>query len=103
DPGDPGECAAAHLAESLNVGLGGQYATWAGTILSRERPIVIVAAPGYETEAALRLGRIGFDHVAGYLADGLQSLDSRPDLTAATERLSPALAADRMASALQPV
>ncbi len=103
DTRDPGEFAAAHLAGSLNVGLGGQYATWAGTILSRERPIVIVAAPGHEKEAALRLGRIGFDHIAGYLADGLQSLDSRPDLTAATERLSPALAADRLASALPPV
>jgi rhodanese-related sulfurtransferase len=103
DTRDPGEFAAAHLAGSLNVGLGGQYATWAGTILSRERPIVIVAAPGHEQEAALRLGRIGFDHIAGYLADGLQSLDSRPDLTAATERLSPALAADRLGSAQPPV
>jgi hydroxyacylglutathione hydrolase len=103
DTRDPGEYAAAHLDGSLNVGLGGQYATWAGTILSREQPIVIVAAPGHEKEAALRLGRIGFDHIAGYLADGLRSLDSRPDLTAATERLSPALAAARMASALPPV
>ena len=103
DTRDPGEFAAAHLAGSLNVGLGGQYATWAGTILSRERPIVIVAAPGHEKEAALRLGRIGFDHIAGYLADGLQSLDSRPDLTAATERLSPALAAERLGSAHPPV
>ena len=103
DTRDPGEFAAAHLAGSLNVGLGGQYATWAGTILSRERPIVIVAAPGHEKEAALRLGRIGFDHIAGYLADGLRSLDARPDLTATTDRLSPALAADRLGSALPPV
>src|SRR5712691_10236081 len=36
DTRDPADFAAAHLAGSLNVGLGGQYATWAGTILSRE-------------------------------------------------------------------
>ena len=39
---------------------------WAGIILDRRRGIVIVAAPGREEEAAMRLGRIGFDHVAGY-------------------------------------
>src|SRR5216110_32874 len=37
DTRDPVEFAAAHLAGSLNVGLGGQYATWAGTVLDRER------------------------------------------------------------------
>src|SRR5947209_3546148 len=86
DTRDPTEFAAAHLAGSVNIGLGGQYATWAGTVLNREQPIVIVADPGREHESAIRLGRIGFDHVAGYLKDGLRSLDGRPELTAATER-----------------
>ena len=67
DTRDPAEFAAAHLAGSINIGLGGQYATWAGTVLSREQPIVIIADPGREHEAATRLGRIGFDHVVGYL------------------------------------
>ncbi len=98
DTRDPVEFAAAHLVGSLNIGLDGQYATWAGTILSRQHPIVIVAEPGRERESALRLGRIGFDHVIGYLEDGLRSLESRPELTASTERLSPAVAAERLAS-----
>src|SRR5947209_17072050 len=98
DTRDAGDFAAAHLAGSINIGLGGQYATWAGTILSRERPIVIIADPGREHEAATRLGRIGFDHIVGYLRDGLRSLESRPDLTATTERLSPQVASDRLAS-----
>ncbi len=97
DTREPTDFAAAHLAGSINIGLGGQYATWAGTVLSREQPIVIIADPGHENEAALRLGRIGFDHVAGYLKDGLRSLESRPDLTATTERLSAPLAAERLA------
>jgi hydroxyacylglutathione hydrolase len=97
DVRDPGEFAAAHLAGSINIGLGGQYATWVGTILNRERPIVIIADPGREHEAAVRLGRIGFDHIVGYLTDGLLSLASRPDLTATTERLSAPVAAERLA------
>ena len=97
DTRDPADFAAAHLAGSLNVGLGGQYATWAGTILSRERPIVIIADPGRESESAVRLGRIGFDHVVGFLKDGLRSLESRGDLTATTERVSAPVAADRIA------
>jgi hydroxyacylglutathione hydrolase len=98
DTRDAGEFAAAHLAGSLNIGLGGQYATWAGTMLGRDRPIVIIADPGHEHEAATRLGRIGFDHIVGYLHDGLRSLESRPELMAATERVSAPLAAERLAA-----
>jgi len=95
DTRDPAEFAAAHLAGSVNIGLRGQYATWAGTVLNREHPIVIIADPGHEHEAATRLGRIGFDHVVGYLAGGLVSLESRPDLTRTTERLSAQVASER--------
>jgi len=103
DVREAGEFAAAHLAGSINIGLGGQYATWAGTILNREHPIVIIADPGRENEAAVRLGRIGFDHVAGYLKDGLRSLDGRPELTRKTERVSAAFAAEMLAGADQPL
>jgi hydroxyacylglutathione hydrolase len=98
DSRDPEQFAAAHLRGSLNIGLGGQYATWAGTMLSRDRPIVIIADPGREHEAATRLGRIGFDHIVGYLQDGLRGLESRPELTATTERLAAPLAAERLAT-----
>ena len=99
DTRDPAEFAAAHMAGSINIGLGGQYATWAGTVLSREHPIVIIADPGREHEAAMRLGRIGFDQVVGYLEDGLHSVESKPELMMSTERLSAQVAADRVASA----
>jgi rhodanese-related sulfurtransferase len=59
---------------------------------------VVITEPGREQESAMRLGRIGFDRIVGYLHDGLRSLESRPDLIARTERLSPALAAERLAS-----
>ena len=78
DTREPGDFAAAHVARSINIDLGGQYATWAGTVLSRERPIVIIADPGRENEAAVRLGRIGFDQVlGGWLAQ--PRIAARPD------------------------
>src|SRR5206468_9716585 len=98
DVRDPAEYAKGHLAGSINIGLGGQYATWAGTVLDRVRPIVIIAEPGREGEAALRLGRIGFDHVKGYLRDGMQALADRQDLVWSTERVSQATLAEELAS-----
>jgi rhodanese-related sulfurtransferase len=103
DTREPDEFAAAHLAGSINIGLSGQYATWAGTVLDHAHPIVIIAAPGRESESAIRLGRIGFDHVAGYLRNGLQSLESRPELVAITERLSAPFAAELLSSSQPPV
>src|SRR5262249_42223085 len=98
DTREPVEFGAAHLSGSINIGLGGQYATWAGTLLSREQPIVIITAPGGENESALRLGRIAFDHVVGYLQGGSSSLKSAPDLTKTTQRVSPLLASEFVTS-----
>jgi hydroxyacylglutathione hydrolase len=98
DTRDPEEFGAAHLTGSINIGLTGQYATWAGTVLDRVHAIVIIAAPDRESESAIRLGRIGFDHIAGYLQNGLKSLESRPELIAFTERLSPQFVAELLAS-----
>ena len=103
DTRDPSEFAAAHLAGSINIGLGGQYATWAGTVLDRTHPIVIIAAAGHEKEAEVRLARIGFDVVAGYLKDGMHALDSRPELTVQTQRLSAPFAAETLAGPKPPL
>lgn len=98
DVRDAAEYAKGHLAGSINIGLGGQYATWCGTLLDRARPIVIVAEPGREGEAALRLGRIGFDHVKGHLKDGMAALADRQDLVWATERVGPAVLVEELAA-----
>jgi glyoxylase-like metal-dependent hydrolase (beta-lactamase superfamily II)/rhodanese-related sulfurtransferase len=103
DTRDPAEFAAAHLAGSINIGLVGQYATWAGTLLTRDQPIALITDPGAETESALRLGRIGFDHVIGYLKDGLSSATSSAANIVSTERVSADIAAARLASASPPV
>jgi rhodanese-related sulfurtransferase/glyoxylase-like metal-dependent hydrolase (beta-lactamase superfamily II) len=82
-----------HLRGTLNIALNGKYATWAGSLLEHDRPIVVIAEEGGEEEAVMRLGRIGFDNVAGYLDGGMNALTSREDLVERTERITaPALA-----------
>jgi rhodanese-related sulfurtransferase len=78
----------AHLVGSLNIALQGKYATWCGTMLDREAPIVVIAEPGGEGEAVMRLGRIGFDNVAGYLAGGMTALENYPELVETTDRVT---------------
>ncbi|HET7152344.1 MAG TPA: rhodanese-like domain-containing protein, partial [Candidatus Kapabacteria bacterium] len=73
DTRDPLYYAAAHLAGSINIGLNGQYATWAGTVLDHSRPVVIIADTDEERAAIMRLGRIGFDNIAGYLESGMSA------------------------------
>lgn len=103
DVRDPAEYAKGHLAGSINIGLSGQYATWAGTLLDRTKPIVIIAEPGREQEAALRLGRIGFDHVKGYLRKGMEALSERADLVWPTERASVLMLAEELGGAEPPL
>jgi rhodanese-related sulfurtransferase/glyoxylase-like metal-dependent hydrolase (beta-lactamase superfamily II) len=93
------DIAGAHLAGSLTISLNGAYATWAGSLLDHEQPIVIVAEPGREYEAAMRLGRIGYDNVVGYLDGGMQALESRPDLVERTERITAPTLAEQRAEA----
>jgi len=100
---EPAEYAKGHLAGSINIGLGGQFATWAGTVLDRSKPIVIIAEPGREYEAATRLGRIGFDHILGYLSGGMAALADRPDLVWPTERSGVLVAAEELAAVAPPV
>jgi hydroxyacylglutathione hydrolase len=103
DTRDPVDFAGAHVRGSINVGLGGSFATWCGTILDHERPLVLVAEPGREVEAATRLGRIGFDTVAGYLAGGMQPLDDEPELIERIERTTAASLHELMASPESPL
>jgi hydroxyacylglutathione hydrolase len=103
DVRDAADYAKGHLPGSINIGLGGQYATWAGTVLDAARPILIIAEPRREQEAALRLGRIGFDEVKGYLRDGMAALAERADLVRTTERDSPWMLAEELASEKPPL
>jgi hydroxyacylglutathione hydrolase len=103
DTREAAQFASGHLAGSINIGLVGQYATWAGTVLEPQKPIVVIADPGQESESALRLGRIGLDTVIGYLDGGFRSVDARPELIVRTERITPELAAERLTGVPRPM
>ena len=87
----------AHLSRAVHVGIQGKYATWCGTVLNHDHPIVVVAEPGGEEEAVMRLGRIGFDNVAGYLKNGMDALDERPDLVARIDRITAVALSEQLA------
>jgi rhodanese-related sulfurtransferase len=92
----------AHLAGSINVGIQGKYATWCGTVLDHKRPIVVIAEPRQEQEAVMRLGRIGFDNVAGYLRDGMDALRDRPDLVRKIDRITAVALAEQLTATPAP-
>jgi glyoxylase-like metal-dependent hydrolase (beta-lactamase superfamily II)/rhodanese-related sulfurtransferase len=99
----PADFAGAHVLGSVSVGLGGKFATWAGTVLDPQRPVVLIADPGGEVEAATRLGRIGFDTVAGYVEGGMQPLEEEPDLIGRIERVSAGSLAEQLRSPEPPL
>jgi rhodanese-related sulfurtransferase len=103
DTREGSEYEGAHLTGALNIGLGGSFATWCGTLLDAERPVLVIAEPGRELEAATRLGRIGFDNVVGYLEGGMQQLEDAPDLVDRTERITAGSLSEQLASASSPV
>ena len=55
---------------SISVGLEGRFAEWAGSFLPFHAPILLVTEPGKEKETIVRLARVGFDKVKGYLDGG---------------------------------
>ena len=89
--------AAGHLAGSVNVGLDGRFAEYAGEVADPGDEIVVAATDGdMAAEAKIRLGRIGFDRVVGALHDVEGALAAHPEAARRSSRLTVAELADRM-------
>jgi len=58
---------------SVNIGLEGRFAEWAGSLLSFDKVIILVTEAGKEKESVVRLARVGFDKIAGYLQGGFEN------------------------------
>jgi hydroxyacylglutathione hydrolase len=80
--------ASGHLRGSINVGLDGRFAEYAGDVLRPGQSVIVVTEPGLEREARVRLARIGFDHVIGALVDIAEQLADRPDLVTPAPRIT---------------
>lgn len=71
DVRDPGEFEKGFVPGAVNIGLNGQYAPWVGELLDASIPLVLIADKGKEAEAVLRLARVGYENVNGYLEGGI--------------------------------
>lgn len=87
-----------HVVDSINIPLKGRYATWAGTFIDHQKPVVVICEPGQQREAAMRLGRIGLDNVVGYVKGGVNAFKDRADLVRSNIRETPKTLVERMKS-----
>jgi glyoxylase-like metal-dependent hydrolase (beta-lactamase superfamily II)/rhodanese-related sulfurtransferase len=68
------EFGAGHVPGALNVGLGGQFASWAGSLIPLGTPLILVTAEEEQLEEAeTRLARVGHETVRGYLRGGMEA------------------------------
>lgn len=61
------------VKDSLNIGLNGQFAVWVGTLIDINHPLLLITDPGKEEETVLRLARVGYENVSGFLEGGILS------------------------------
>lgn len=61
-----------YIDGALNIGLNGQFAIWVGTLVKIDQPLLLVTESGKEEEAVLRLARVGYENVVGYLRGGIE-------------------------------
>jgi hydroxyacylglutathione hydrolase len=74
DTRPPVQFGAGHIPGSIHIALGGQFATWAATIVGLSREIILVAEGAPEVdEARTRLARVGIENITGYLEGGIQA------------------------------
>lgn len=74
DVRDPQVFAKGFIPSSINIGLGGQFAPWVGSLITDlQQPILLVTEAGREEEAITRLSRVGYDNTVGYLEGGMDA------------------------------
>ena len=88
DGREPEAFAHGYLIGSINVGLNGRYAEYAGSVVPSDVDILLIVDEGFELEARNRLARIGFDRVVGYLQHPLAVMADHPDLVRHPSRMT---------------
>ena len=84
----PEAFASGHIEGSINVGLDGRFAEYAGDVVRPGQSIIVVTDRGHDVEARVRLARIGFDAVCGAVIDVEALLAERPELAERSTRLA---------------
>lgn len=70
DTRSPEEFSEGFVPGSVNIGLKGRFAEWAGMLIPFNQPVILVTDLGEEEETIIRMARVGFDNVKGYLKGG---------------------------------
>lgn len=74
DTRDPEIFVAGFIPNSINIGINGNFAPWAGAMITDIlQPILLVTETGKEEETITRLARVGYDRVIGYLRGGIDA------------------------------
>jgi len=76
-----------HIPGTINIGLGGQFAIWTGTLYGKV-PFVLVCDEGKENEAVMRLARVGYDDVRGFLKGGIKAWKDAGNTVQSVENIS---------------
>ncbi|MFL6286335.1 MAG: rhodanese-like domain-containing protein [Pyrinomonadaceae bacterium] len=85
------EFGAGHVPGALNIGLGGQFASWAGALIPLGAALIVVADTEAQVDEALtRLARVGHDSVRGYLRGGMEGWREAGFEVSEVEQISPA-------------
>jgi rhodanese-related sulfurtransferase len=87
-----------NIQDSINIGLDGQFAIWAATLLPLTTPLVIVAPDGREQETIIRLARVGFDNVRGYYVDAATDMANGILKTQFIESIAPDVFVSQLAN-----
>jgi glyoxylase-like metal-dependent hydrolase (beta-lactamase superfamily II)/rhodanese-related sulfurtransferase len=61
------------IPDSIFIGLEGRFAEWAGNLLPFNESIILVTEPGKESETVVRLARVGFEKIEGYLEGSFEA------------------------------
>jgi len=90
---------AAHVPGSMNIGLGGQFAMWAGSLIPLNSAIIIIADTSTQVdESVVRLARVGIEGVKGYLEGGVESWRNAGFSLDSIEQVSVAQLKEQMAN-----
>lgn len=76
DTRNPDDFEKGFIPGSINVGLNGMFAIWVGTVIDITRNLVLICDENKEEESLLRLARVGYENVAGFLSGGFDSWKS---------------------------
>ena len=88
DVRSPDEFEKGFVPGAVNIGLNGQYAPWVGALLDAAVPLVLVTDESKESEAVLRLARVGYESVNGFLKGGIAAWTDAGKTTDTIESIS---------------